>query len=259
MLGKLLKYDFRTMYRELIFIYVITLLLALVIKVVDVFKYKLPILMFMQTLTVILFVISLLATFLYTFFAAVKIFYNNMLKDEAYLTHTLPVEKRKILLSKGIVALIWYIISLIVIIISLLIVLPGLVENIASVFDLLSGGMNKIFLCTILVAVLLFSYLQYLFGFILALSLGHSKLSNKMVKSFVYGLVIYMIWEMASLIMLGIVWVFVPEISEMIENEVFNSDSMVILYIASIALQMVMISVEYKLSVITLNKKLNLE
>jgi hypothetical protein len=261
MLGKLLKYDFKFMAKSTMFVYILTLLLAVVIKVIDLLKDKISILVFMQSLTILLFVIALFATFLYTFFVAVKYFYNNMLKDEGYLTHTLPVEKSKLLLSKGIVAVALHVISVLVIILALVIVFykKGLLGDFSSFVNTLAPGVNKVLLWGVLIATMVLSYLQYLFGFVLALSWGHSKFSSKMVKSFVYGIVIYMVWQMASFILMGIIWLTVPSMSDMMTENTLNGNDMLLIYVYSIILQIFMVVGEYLLSVKILNNKLNLE
>ena len=120
MLVKLMKYDIKKMSKLLIIFYAITLGLAGITRLINIGKE-------IQSISIIG---SIFAGFTYsgianilvnTFIHIIKVFITDFYKDESYLTHTLPVNKGKLLLSKYLSSLIVVLSSVVVIFLSLFI------------------------------------------------------------------------------------------------------------------------------------------
>ena len=115
MLGKLLKYDFKSMWKQFAIVWPAALVLALVARLcrgqfagVKVafghaqpgFYYQGPVLQALSGVCELVFVCVLIAMFVVAMVFAVQRFYKGLLGDEGYLMHTLPVRPWQLILSK---------------------------------------------------------------------------------------------------------------------------------------------------------------
>ncbi|SFC29551.1 ABC transporter permease [Clostridium uliginosum] len=125
MLGKLIKYEIKATGRTLLPLYAVLLIFALINKIFigdnlhaasSNFLGGIP---FM--LSMLAYICTMVAIFIVTFFVIIQRFYKNLLGDQGYLMHTLPVSCSKNITSKLLVAVIWSIISTIVAITSIII------------------------------------------------------------------------------------------------------------------------------------------
>ena len=105
MIKKLLKHDLKRMLKVLVYIYIIAICLSGVTRLINLGKD-------IQVIAIIGYVFSGLvysalgSILVNTFVQILRVFIVNFYKDESYLTHTLPVEKTKLLLSKFLSSLI---------------------------------------------------------------------------------------------------------------------------------------------------------
>ncbi len=127
MLGRLLKYDFKSINRlgipmsgiALIAAIIGTLALKVVTNAPD-DASGIPV-----VLCILCVVASAVAVFAYTVVVWILLlyrFYTNMYTDEGYLTFTLPVKPKHLIISKLITAVVWSLISLIVVLISVIVI-----------------------------------------------------------------------------------------------------------------------------------------
>ena len=145
-------------------------------------------------------------------------FNKNLYKDESYLTHTLPVSKKTIYLSKFLSSIITMITSVLVIATTLFIAYYSK-ENITSLKNILlpiadlynSSIIGLISIMTLLIGLELLTFLQC--GYT-GLILGHRKNSNKMLYSIIYGIVTYFITQTIILIVIFI--------SGLIDNDIMT-------------------------------------
>ena len=104
MLNKLFKYDFKRMSRILVYMYAISIALALITRLVflgNKIQFVFIIGQILQGFTFSAIANVLVNTFVHILSAFIRNFY----KDESYLTHTLPVTKTNLLTSKFLSAL----------------------------------------------------------------------------------------------------------------------------------------------------------
>lgn len=117
MLGKLIKYDlladwkkYSTLYAAMLFV---SIMLAFTIELSEKITNN-RIIELMEVVFASAFMILIAAILILTVAFTVMRFYKNVMKDEGYLTHTLPVHTWQILLSKLISSYIWFLSAVIV-------------------------------------------------------------------------------------------------------------------------------------------------
>lgn len=266
MLGKVLKYDMKRLGRVLIPMYIVTLILSVLVlgssyleKINGIFN------VISGTMT-IFFVLALVATGIGTFAFSIQKFYQNLLKDEGYLTNTLPVKKSTLINSKIISSCIYMAITVVVIFIALLIGFYrfGIWDGMQIIFK--SGlleqmmGMKQPWALLGLSFMMICSFIMQLLFFYLAIALGQRHNSNRLVYSFVYGIVLYCVQELGGFVLILIVWLLNPDIMNMLMNNVTPSVSILgTLYLGSTMLCLIMAGLYYAGTVYIFNKKLNLE
>ena len=138
MLGKLLKYEFKSTSRVLWFLYagliVVALLFGLVLRVElnvgDIFltgssvqsgSGSSLIMTILMTALGLIYMLMIYAIFITTVVVIVMRFYKNMLGGEGYLMHTLPVKTSNLIFSKLITACCWMLIATAVVVVSTLV------------------------------------------------------------------------------------------------------------------------------------------
>ena len=124
MIMKLLKYDIRGIGRKLLPLYGLAIALSLINKINQSLLIQ-PLLeggmiqssSFVTTLSGILmgvYVLTIMAVFVITFFMMVARYNRSVFGDEGYLTHTLPISQSQIIISKTLSFLLWSIASALV-------------------------------------------------------------------------------------------------------------------------------------------------
>ena len=122
MLGKLLKYEVKSVSRTYLPIYVLVILMAVVnmiLSVVSPSSFETP-----KVISAMGYGMVLFGIYLVTFFVSVMRFKTNLLGDEGYLMFTLPVSRNQLIMTKTISAVIFSIISVAVGLLSVFILLP---------------------------------------------------------------------------------------------------------------------------------------
>lgn len=115
MLGKLIKNEFRATARTFgamyLIVFIVTVLLKLVIEIQDAFQLDNVVINILSFVTITAFVLGIIGVIIGTFILILKRFYDNMLKNEGYLSFTLPATVGQHIASKSIVSYIWVIVS----------------------------------------------------------------------------------------------------------------------------------------------------
>lgn len=205
MLKKLLKYDLKWCYKTLVVFYILALFFSVIVRIIESFNQSLIILILDKICCSI--VISMIISMLINcFMGNWGRFVRNIYKDESYLTHTLPVNKNQIYLSKVLTAIITLTTSFIVIIacfaISSLnkdswIALKNILEQSALYFN--SSSFSLIF---VMIITIFFELLFMVMSGILGIIIGHRSNNLKIVKSVVIGFAIYMAFSLITLVII---------------------------------------------------------
>lgn len=229
MLNKLLKYDLKWTFKPLVVFYILDLFLSIVIKIVESFNQTL-FLLIIDKICSYMFIALAIATIVNCFMRNWVRFIHNIYKDESYLTHTLPVSKNKIYLSKVLSSIITLLTSLLVIIICISIMylnkdswqyIKVLFEQSAIYFN---SSLSSLIIVFALIVFFEFLFVQMV-GF-LGIIIGHKSNNSKVIKSIISGFIIYMIFN-SILILIYIIAGFIsPDVMAIFKNLTVSSTVM---------------------------------
>ncbi|MDO4313582.1 MAG: hypothetical protein Q4C52_10910 [Eubacteriales bacterium] len=124
MLAKLIKYDFKALNRFLIIIHIMLLIMAVLGRVtfVGVIMRNVDAMSEFETIVmtagILVYALMFMVAVLGTEILVGVHFYRNLFSDEGYLTHTLPVSRGQLLMSKTISGSLWILIDQILLILS---------------------------------------------------------------------------------------------------------------------------------------------
>ena len=229
MLKKLLKYDLKWCFKPLVAFYILAIFFSLIVRIVESFDQTLILLIIDKICCGV--VIAMMISILINCFMRNWVrFVRNIYKDESYLTHTLPVSKNKIYLSKFLTAVITLLTSFIVIILCLAItslnkdtwlILKSSLEQSAIYFN--SSVYSLIF---VLVITIFFEFLFMMMSGILGIIIGHKTNNLKIVKSIVIGFLTYIILSSMSLGVLYIAGLVNQDIMSIFNNIEVSSNAL---------------------------------
>jgi hypothetical protein len=239
MLKKLLKYDLENIFKFLIIFYSLALFFAILTRIffsID-NSVVINILGHISSGVTISMIFNIIINNLMRLWVRLK---NNFYGDESYLTHTLPIEKKTLYLSKIITSLITLFTSILVIALTLFIAYYSK-ENIKILKNILLP-VAKILDSSILKLIIAFLFVFFLelvnglFSGYTGIILGHKKNNGKVGFSVLFGFITYLITQTIGIISIFIVGIFNNDIMNLfITNELINIDSIhTIIYLAII-------------------------
>lgn len=229
MLKKLLKYDLKWCYKPLLIFYFLAFFFSFLVRIVESFKQSL-ILLILDKICCGILIAMLISILINCFMRNWARFVKNIYKDEAYLTHTLPVSKNQIYLSKVLTAIITLFTSFLVIVVCLAIAtlnadtwvfLKESLEQSAIYFD--SSVFEFLF---VMIITIFFEFLFLMMSGILGIIIGHRSNNFKLVKSIVIGFAIYVMLSSISVLILFIAGLLNPDIMSLFHNLVVSSDAL---------------------------------
>lgn len=294
MLGKLFKHDFKAQYRIHCCVYILILISALAafgaLKLQKAYP-KAEIFDVVTFFAVMIFVILMIGIIFLTFILSILRYRKNLLKDEGYLMHTLPVPVWNLHFSKMLASLCWYILDGVVMVAAISIVTGGFewlkaIELIAEVMfgimpqdsSMMLVGVSaplaaepstgvKVLAVIGLLLYMLIGLISGLSQIYVSLAFGYTAYSSRDLMSFVAYIITYMATQMISMVGLVIVSladfgslsaVFGTEYDYMAETVDTGNYFMHIMMFA-VLLSVVLTVVYNFLSVRILKNKLNLE
>lgn len=263
MLRKLLKYDLKWTYKILIVFYIISIVFALLTRVLFTIENSFVLNIVAQICSGI--TISMFANILINNIMRLWArFVVNTYKDESYLTHTLPIEKQTIYTSRFLSTLITMFTSIFVIVVSMFIgyyskenlqVVKSLLMPIAQMYD---STVLKLLLVAVFVVFLeMFFTIQIGYTGII---LGHRKNNRKMPFSILFGFICYMITQGLILLVLFVLGFFNNDIMNMfITNEIVSVDIIKNVMWLAIGIYSLLIIIYYFINVKLLRKGVNVD
>ena len=260
MLGKVLKYDIKALSRYLIPLYAVILGLSLMIRILSLFD-DVSIIAIVLGLMILALVFAVGFSFLLTGIFNIKYYLENLFKDEAYLTHTLPVKKGTLLLSKVLACVIIIIMTFICVLFSLLIAFykEGFFSEIFKILGESYAGM-EIYKFVLYMGIYgIIGYLTTILMVYAAISIGHSKSSNKIVSSVIWGLIFYFGIEFLNLGLLFIVMAAEPSFIMNLENNTFMMSDLLNFFTIFMVFIAILGGIFYYISYRFMSKRLNLE
>ena len=146
MLGKLLKYEFKSTARIFLPFYIALFGVAVILKLFMALETTLEIMILPQVLFGILYVALMIAVFSLAYVISCMRFYKNLLGDEGYLMHTLPVKPYLHIWTKLITGVVWLTASICAGLLSVLILAlrSGLFSDIAETLDQMFAALGII-------------------------------------------------------------------------------------------------------------------
>ena len=228
MLKKLLKYDLQKTYKILIIFYSLSIFFAILTRIFLSIEnsFILNIIGKICGGVTISMIFNILINNLMRLWVD---FTNNLYKDESYLTHTLPIDKKTLYLSKTLTAIITLFTSILVIGLSLFVAYYSK-ENIELLKTILFPIANM-YNSTILGVLLVFLFICFLEIFnglqvgYTGIILGHKMNNAKTGFSVLYGFISYMAIQVFGLLVIFIVGIFNKDIMNLfITNEIINID-----------------------------------
>lgn len=211
MLKKLLKYDLQNIYKVLIVFYILSLFFAVLTRIflsID-NSFIVSIIGKICSGTTIAMIFNIIINNLMRLWVRFK---SNFYGDESYLTHTLPVSKKTLYLSKSLTSIITLFSSVLIIAISLFIAYYSK-ENIMFIKNLLLP-IATIYESKVIIIILAFIFICFLeitnmlqSGYV-GIVLGHRKNNNKIILSMVFGFITYIITQIFIILIVFIVALF---------------------------------------------------
>lgn len=211
MLKKLLKYDIQSVNKILIIFYCLSLFFAILTRVflsID-NSFIMDIIGKVCSGVTISMIFNILVNNIIRLWVRFK---SNFYSDESYLTHTLPVSKKELYLSKILTSVITLFSSMVVICFSLFIAYYSK-ENIEFIKNLLLP-LATVYDSTVITIILLFVFVCFLeimnvleFGYV-GIVLGHRKNNNKMIFSILFGFIAYILTQIFTLFIVFVVALF---------------------------------------------------
>ena len=263
MLGKLLKYDLKWVYKVVGVFYVLAFIFSIIGRALNEIENSL---VFSITAKIsfgiaISMMINSLVNCLMRLWSR---FIKNLYKDESYLTHTLPVEKKDIYVSKVLTALITIFTTTVVILMFLFICYysEANMEVLKAVLELAASTYNTTVLnLLLLVAIVIFLEIMFvvLIGYV-AIILGYKSNQNKMTKTLIIGFALYMITQIVTLGAIYVFGLFNPNVMNLINTtDIINVDAIKSVMYMGIGIYVVYIIFYYILGHLQLKKGVNVD
>lgn len=249
MLNKILKYDLKRMGKSLLPLYAGLIILALVLKTMDFITNNFSAFKFAYNIMFIFFIIAIIGGLFYTFSISIIHYYKNLYSDEGYLTHTLPVSKSNLLISKILSSIMYIIVSVIISLISLIIVLgyneiTNPIKNILEFFSTCADTKIST-ISIILTLIILLGYIFYILMVFAGISLGNNHNKNKITFSIIYTVVLYYISQIISVLALGIMILINPDITSQLDQAIPDKQYLYEIISLSIGLNIILILAYY--------------
>lgn len=275
MLGKLIKYDLKAGSRIITSTYVFIVLCAIFARIMLViydisdgtFK-SISRVLFMALIFIL--ILSILATCVITLVMVVLRYRNNLLRDEGYLMHTLPVPPSRLYYSKIITAMMFFVADIAVIIFS--IIISGMLEysgigwaEIKSAmttfhYGALEYGVNGNFYIACIIILFLAALYSSIAQLFASLNIGYSLPFGKGASKDLISIIAYIVTYIVSQIVIVILFI----IAALLTDFNFADEKAIIGYTSAMLCFAIVIMAVFAIiynvvSIKLMQKKLNLE
>ena len=263
MLGKLLKYDLKWVLKAIVIFYILALIFAILTRLflsIDNSLLYTVIGKIFNGAMISMLVSSLINSLMRSWVR----FIHTIYKDESYLTHTLPVEKKSIYLSKVLTGIITSFLTIIIAIICIFIAYYSKtnMEMLKQFLKLAANTYNTTVISLILtISVVIF--LETLFIILIGYNgiiIGHKSNKNKMLRTVFIGLVLYFATSLLTLGIVYIIGLFNTGVMNIINTtEIVNFDAIKSVMLIGIAIYLVYNIIYYLIGRIEFNKGVNVD
>lgn len=263
MLGKLLKYDLKWIYKAVGVVYILALIFSVIGRGLNEIENSLVFSITAQ-ITYGIAIIMMASSLINCLIRLWARFVNNLYKDESYLTHTLPLQKRDIYVSKVLTAFITIFTTTVVILGCLFICYysEANMEALKTVLELAASTYNTTVLnLLLLVAVVVYLEIMFvvLIGYV-AIILGHRSNQKKMLKTLIIGFALYMITQVLTLGIVFVVGLFNTNVMNLINTtDIVNINAIKSVMYMGIGIYVSYIIFYYILGYVQLKKGVNVD
>lgn len=207
MINKLMKYDIKKMTKVLKYFYFISIGLAIISRLINI-KKDIQVVAILGQVFMGMTIAAIVNILVNTFIHILKVFLTDFYKDESYLTHTLPINKNKLLLSKYLSALIVIVASFIVCFISLFIMFysKSFMLSLKSFVELSISGYNlPIGSFVALIALILFVQICCIISMAFTTIVKANTYNQKRILKGLLWLAVYYFGAMIMIIILAVI------------------------------------------------------
>jgi len=263
MLNKLIKYELKYIFKFLIIFYSLSIFFGILTRIFlniensAIFTF---IGHFCNGVTISM-IINILINNLMRLWVRFK---NTFYGDESYLTHTLPVTKKTLYLSKILVSIISIFVSILVIILSLFIAYysKDFIIEVKNLLLPLVTMYNSSIVKFLLIVFFVF-FLEFANGLqagFTGIILGHKMNNYKTGFSVLYGFITYGVIQVCGLITIFVVALFNKDIMNLFfTNEILNLDMLKLVMYLAIIFYSIMLVINYFVNVKLFNKGVNVD
>ena len=264
MLIKLLKYDLKYMIKNMSVFYILAIFFAITARLLSLPDQSVMISILSKISSGCM--IAMIANIVINVMMRSWLrFRDSLYKDEAYLTHTLPVTKNDLYNSKFIQTLIFFFIGFVIILLSLFIAYytPETWQIIKEYIKTITIGFNmstSFFITMAIVVIFLELFNAIQCGF-LGIILGHKRNNSKIGFSVLFGFIIYLAAQSLVLALVFVYGLFDSTVMELFKSGTISIDvnAFKVLAILSSMLYLIII---FSMSIVCkkiLNKGVNIE
>ena len=262
MLGKLLKYDLKWCYKPLIVFYALAFIFSVLARIVDYMPSSFFTLIVGEVslfMAISMFISIIMNCMMRNWVR----FLRNIYKDEAYLTHTLPVSKNEIYLSKVLTGIITLFTSLVVIVLCFNICFMDQTSwlNFVEYFKNTSLYFHcslPVFLSLITLLIFLELLFMLLTGY-LGIIMGNKKNNYKIMKSIIRGIQIYIVFSCLIVIILYIIGLYNQDIMSIFKSLDMNDGAIKNVMICTTGIYIIYNIIIGIISKYLLNKGVNID
>lgn len=265
MLTKLLKYDLKNLFKKLLPIYIVSLAICSVTDIVLIITDKIHTLDFISGIMIFISVLLIILTPIAAFVYSIVDFNDKLVKDEGYLTHTLPVKKSSIVLSKLISSIITFATSIISSIISLIALTISHYDSYGTILNEISDGINYItnsmgaLFTTLMILTIISGYIGSLLNIFASISLGQMHNGNKTLFAVIWYIATYYVMQIITTLITLIPLLFNKDLWTQLEMDNPPIDTLNLFLGLSLVLSIIFSIIFYIITNKILDKKLNLE
>lgn len=265
MLGKIIKHEFKATYKTALTMILSVLLVGGLVRMMDLVSFDGTIWRIIEMIMAVFYVLLLIAVPVSIFVVSIMRFYRTMVKDEGYLTHTLPVKKTQLINGKLITSVIWIIISIMVIPLSLLINVKNSIytfRDIAELLKLVFSNSTYIMDCVMFILLIIVSIMASLLLCYACIGMGQMFNGHRLAGSVLF----YFIFQYAFGFMQLFSMLIIPGIVDMMNIYdtvskilVAEDNGILALLLFGLLLQIIFGIICYAITCWRFSKKLNLE
>lgn len=262
MLGKLLKYDLKWIYKLVIVFYALAFIFSLFSRMFLSIGNSL-LWSILSKISSGIAVSMLVSSIINTLMRSWVRFVRNIYKDEGYLTNTLPVSKRDIYLSKVLSSIIIMLTTTIVIITCLFICYYSKenIDILKKVLEMTASSYNTSVIKLILTIGMIF-FLELTFILLVGYTgiiIGHSSNNNKIVKSIIWAFGMYIFTQLITIGLIYIIGLFNKDIMNIITTNIVSIKGIKNILVGGIVMYIIYNIIYYFIGKRELEKGINID